>query len=152
MPVQKIREDAVKLKLKPIESTIKGKNIMVVDDSIVRGTTSKRIVKLLRDSGAKKVYFVSTFPPIVNPCFYGIDFQRREELIASGKKIGEIEKEIGADRLIYMDVEGLEQAVGTSKLCTALHYQQVSDAAKAREGTVRTEENPPGADNGEVLR
>ena len=119
MPVQKLREDAVKLKLKPIESTIKGKKVMVVDDSIVRGTTSRRIVKLLRESGAKKVYFVSTFPPIVNPCFYGIDFQRREELIASGKTVSQIEKEIGADRLVYMDVKGLEQAVGTNKLCTA---------------------------------
>ena len=146
MPVQKIREDAVKLKLKPIESTIKGKNIMVVDDSIVRGTTSKRIVKLLRDSGAKKVYFVSTFPPIVNPCFYGIDFQRREELIASGKKIGEIEKEIGADRLIYMDVEGLEQAVGTSKLCTACitnkyptplkHAKELSELRKTHQAQI----------------
>lgn len=119
MPVQKLRENAMKLKLKPIESVIKGKNIMVVDDSIVRGTTSKRIVELLRESGAKKVYFLSTFPPIRNPCYYGIDFQRKEELIANGKTIDEIEKEIGADRLIYMDVEGLQRAVGTTKMCTA---------------------------------
>lgn len=119
MPVQKIRENAMKLKLKPIESVIKGKNVMVVDDSIVRGTTSRRIVELLRESGAKKVYFLSTFPPIRNPCYYGIDFQRKEELIANGKTVDEIEKEIGADRLVYMDVEGLHEAVGTDKLCTA---------------------------------
>ena len=119
MPVQKLRENAMKLKLKPIESVIKGKNIMVVDDSIVRGTTSKRIVELLRESGAKKVYFLSTFPPIRNPCYYGIDFQRKEELIAHGRTIDEVEKEIGADKLIYMDIEGLQRAVGTDKLCTA---------------------------------
>lgn len=119
MPVQKMRDEAVKLKLKPVDVTIKGKNVMVVDDSIVRGTTSRRIVKLLRESGAKKVYFVSTFPPIISPCFYGIDFQHAEELIAAGRKIDEVEKEIGADKLIYMDVEGLEKALGTKELCTA---------------------------------
>jgi len=119
MPGQKVRENAVKLKLKPIESTIRGKDIMIVDDSIVRGTTSKRIVQLLRDSGAKSVYFVSTFPPIISPCYYGVDFQHREELIASGRTIKEIEKEIGADKLIYMDVEGLEKALETKELCTA---------------------------------
>ncbi len=119
MPVQKMRDDAVKLKLKPVDATIKGKNVMVVDDSIVRGTTSRRIVKLLRESGAKKVHFVSTFPPIISPCFYGIDFQHAEELIAAGRKIDAVEKEIGADKLIYMDVEGLEKAIGTRELCTA---------------------------------
>lgn len=119
MPVQKARENAMKLKLRPIESVIKGKNIMVVDDSIVRGTTSKRIVGLLRESGAKKVYFVSTFPPIRNPCYYGIDFQQEEELIAHGRTIKEVEKEIGADRLVYMSLEGLQKAVGTDKLCIA---------------------------------
>ncbi len=119
MPVQKVRENAVKLKLKPIEATIKGKKVMIVDDSIVRGTTSRRIVQLLRESGAKKVYFVSTFPPIVSPCYYGIDFQHKEELIAGEKSIEEVEKAIGADKLIYMDVEGLETALGTKELCTA---------------------------------
>lgn len=119
MPVQKIRENAMKLKLKPIDTVIRGKRIMVVDDSVVRGTTSRRIVELLRESGAKKVYFLSTFPPIRNPCYYGIDYQRREELIANGKTIPEIEKEIGADRLIYMDAEGLYRAVGTDKICMA---------------------------------
>lgn len=119
MPAQKARENAVRLKLKPIESTIRGKSIMLVDDSIVRGTTSRRIVRLLRDSGAEKVYFVSTFPPIVSPCYYGIDFQRREELIASDKTNEEIKNEIGADGLVYMDVDGLTEAIGTSELCTA---------------------------------
>ena len=117
MPAQKVRESAVKLKMRPIESAIKGKKILIVDDSIVRGTTSKLIVSLLRESGAEKVYFASTFPPIVSPCYYGIDFQRKEELIASKKSEDEIAKAIGADQVIYMDVEGLEKSIGTKKMC-----------------------------------
>ena len=119
MPTQRIREHAMSLKLKPIETMIRGKKIMVVDDSIVRGTTSKKIIKLLREAGAKEVYFLSTFPPIRNPCYYGIDFQHREDLIAHDKTIPQIEKEIGADRLIYMDKEGLQRAAGIQDLCMA---------------------------------
>ena len=152
MPVQKIREDAVKLKLKPIESTIKGKNVMVVDDSIVRGTTSRRIVKLLRNSGAKKVYFVSTFPPISNPCFYGIDFQRREELIASGKTIKEIEKEIGAGQAYLHGRRRPSAGSRDYSNVHGLHYERISHSGQAREGVVRTQENPQGPDNGEVLK
>lgn len=119
MPTQKIREEALKLKLKPIEAVIKGKKVMVVDDSIVRGTTSKRIVRLLRDFGAEKVYLLSTFPPIRHPCLYGIDFTNEKELIAHGRAIEEIEKEIGADKLIYMDPEALKESVGLPGLCMA---------------------------------
>ncbi len=119
MPTQKIRENALKLKLKPIESVIKGKNVMVVDDSIVRGTTSRRIVQLLRDFGAVKVYLLSTFPPIRNPCLYGIDFTAANELVAHDRTIEQIEKEIGADKLIYMEPDALKEAVGISKLCMA---------------------------------
>ncbi|MFH1182506.1 MAG: amidophosphoribosyltransferase [Candidatus Woesearchaeota archaeon] len=119
MPTQKVREAAMELKMKPIEIMIKGKNVMVVDDSIVRGTTSRRIVKLLRASGASKVYLVSTFPPIRYPCFYGIDFQHQEDLIAYKRTIKEVEKEIGADKLIYMDIDALQRAVGINGLCMA---------------------------------
>jgi len=119
MPTQKIREEALKLKLKPIEAVIKGKKVMVVDDSIVRGTTSKRIVRLLRDFGAEKVYLLSTFPPIRHPCLYGIDFTNEKELIAHDRTIEEVEKEIGADKLIYMDPEALKDAVGLPSLCMA---------------------------------
>ncbi len=119
MPSQKIRESALRLKLKPIESVIRGKKVMVVDDSIVRGTTSKRIVRLLKDFGAEKVYLLSTFPPIRNPCLYGIDFTDEKELIAHGKTIEEVEREIGADRLVYMDFEALKQIVGLNGLCMA---------------------------------
>ncbi len=119
MPSQKVRENALRLKLKPIESIIKGRNVMVVDDSIVRGTTSKRIVQLIRDFGAKKVYLVSTFPPIRNPCLYGVDFTNENELIAHGKTIEEIEKEIKADKLIYIDPEDLKKCIGLEKVCMA---------------------------------
>jgi amidophosphoribosyltransferase len=119
MPTQKVREAAMELKMKPIEIMLKGKNVMVVDDSIVRGTTSRRIVKLLRASGARKVYLVSTFPPIRYPCFYGIDFQHQEDLIAYKRKISEIEKTIGADKLIYMEMSALQRAVGIKGLCMA---------------------------------
>ncbi len=119
MPTQKIREEALKLKLKPIEAVIRGKKVMVVDDSIVRGTTSKRIVRLLRDFGAEKVYLLSTFPPIRHPCLYGIDFTNEKELIANDRTIEEVEKEIGADKLIYMEPEALKEAVGLPSLCMA---------------------------------
>lgn len=119
MPVQKKRDDSVRLKLKPVEHVIRGKNIIVVDDSIVRGTTSNKIAKLLKDCGAKKVYFVSTFPPIRHPCIYGIDFQDPKELIAGDKTIPQIEAELNVDRLIYMDEEDLVEAIGRTDLCMA---------------------------------
>jgi len=112
MATQKKREDAIKLKLKPIEYVLKGKNVIIVDDSIVRGTTSKCIIKLVRDAGANKVYYVSTFPPIRYPCFYGIDFQSSEELMAHGKTVDEVEKAIGVDKLIYSEPKFLEEAIG----------------------------------------
>ncbi|MBI2133129.1 amidophosphoribosyltransferase [Candidatus Woesearchaeota archaeon] len=119
MPSQKIRESALKVKLKPIESVIRGKNVMVVDDSIVRGTTSRRIVRLLRDFGARKVFLLSTFPPIRHPCVYGIDFTNENELIAHGKTIDDVEREIGADRLVYMDPDALGRIVGINGICMA---------------------------------
>lgn len=131
MATQKKRDDAIKLKLKPIEYVIKDKKVIVVDDSIVRGTTSKRIIRLLREAGAKEVYFVSTFPPIRHPCYYGIDFQSREELMAYDKTIPEIEKELNVDRLIYSDPEFLEEAIGVPvcKACVTGEYPtKIEDA------------------------
>jgi amidophosphoribosyltransferase len=101
------RENAVDLKLNPVVSEIKGKSIILVDDSIVRGTTSKKIVELVRRAGAKKVYFVSTCPPIRYPCFYGIDFPSKTELIAHGKTEEQIAAQLGADGVIYQDFAGL---------------------------------------------
>ena len=116
---QEKRQKAVNLKLSPVRSEIKGKRIVLVDDSIVRGTTSKKIIELVRSAGASQVIFVSTCPPIEHPCFYGIDFPDQEELIAYGRTLPEIEKELGADAVIYQDHEGLRSAVGQKNPCMA---------------------------------
>jgi len=119
MASQARRENGVRLKLNPVQSEIKGKNILLVDDSIVRGTTSKKIVKLLKDNGAKKVFFLSTCPPIISPCFYGIDMPSKKELIASRLSVEEIRKEINVDFLLYNSIDSLKNALGISDLCLA---------------------------------
>jgi len=119
MASQAKRENGVRLKLNPVESELKGKNILLVDDSIVRGTTSKKIIKLVKDNGAKKVYFASTCPPIISPCFYGVDMPSKKELIASKKSIKEIQEYIGADLLIYNSLDSLKKALGKTDLCMA---------------------------------
>lgn len=122
---QEKREKAVDLKLNPVVSELKGKNILLVDDSIVRGTTSKKIVDLVRRAGAKKVYFVSTCPPIRYPCFYGIDFPDQQELIAAGRSESQIAAMLGADGVVYQDIPGLLESLaetGTGQVktpCTA---------------------------------
>ncbi|MEO5971436.1 MAG: amidophosphoribosyltransferase [Bdellovibrionia bacterium] len=108
---QEKRQKAVNLKLSPVRSEIEGKRVLLVDDSIVRGTTSRKIIELVRSAGASKVYFVSTCPPIQNPCYYGIDFPVESELIASGRDLASIEKELSADGVIYQDLEGLERSI-----------------------------------------
>ncbi|MEM3400300.1 MAG: amidophosphoribosyltransferase [Candidatus Micrarchaeia archaeon] len=121
MPYQKNRESSVKLKLNPVKAVLKGKEVVVIDDSIVRGTTMKKIAKLLRDAGAKKIHLLITCPPIIAPCYMGIDFPSYEELIASGKTIEEIRKTIGVDTLNYMTIEGLVKSIGIDRknLCMA---------------------------------
>lgn len=120
MSSMKERENAVRLKLNVVYSEIKGKNIIVVDDSIVRGTTSKKIIKLLKTTGADKVYFVSTCPPIKYPCFYGIDFPTSEELVAYRKNINGIKKAVGADMLFYQDLDSLKNVLGNNICCACL--------------------------------
>lgn len=107
MPGQKMREKSVRQKLNPIDLEFKGKNVLLVDDSIVRGTTSEQIIQMARDSGAKKVYFASASPAVKYPNVYGIDMPSATELIAHGRTVPEIEKAIGADWLIYQDLEDL---------------------------------------------
>jgi len=121
MPKQKLREKGVDLKLAPIKSEIKGKRIILVDDSIVRGTTIRKIVKLLKDAGAKEVHVRISCPPITSPCFYGIDFPTKQELIAANKSVEEIRKIIKADSLKYQTIENLVKAIGIKKenLCLA---------------------------------
>jgi amidophosphoribosyltransferase len=107
MPGQSVRKKSVRQKLNAIAMEFKGKNVMLVDDSIVRGTTSREIVQMARESGARRVFFASAAPPVRFPNVYGIDMPTREELIANGRSTEEIAYEIGADELIYQDIEAL---------------------------------------------
>lgn len=111
MPGQATRRKSVRQKLNAIAQEFRGKNVMLVDDSIVRGTTSKEIIQMAREAGAKKVYFASASPPVRYPNVYGIDMPTRNELIASFRSDEEIRREIGADALIYQDLEALKAAV-----------------------------------------
>ena len=130
MANQERREDAMKLKLNPIIKEVRGKRIALVDDSLVRGTTSKKIIKMLRDAGAKEVHFLLTCPPLKSPCFYGIDMSTTKELAAANMSVEQIRKAIGADSLTYQTIEGLKRAIGVP-LCTAcLDYSYPTDIPK----------------------
>jgi len=111
MPGQAVRSRSVRQKLNPISMEFSGKNVLLVDDSIVRGTTSREIVQMARDSGARKVFFASAAPPVRFPNVYGIDMPTRAELIAAHRSEEEVAREIGADALIYQDLDALKDAV-----------------------------------------
>ena len=111
MPGQALRKKSVRQKLNAIGMEFKGKNVLLVDDSIVRGTTSREIVQMAREAGARQVFFASAAPPVRFPNVYGIDMPSRHELIATGRSDEEICREIGADRLVYQDLEDLKAAV-----------------------------------------
>lgn len=111
MPGQAERTQSVRRKLNAIDLEFRGKNVLLVDDSIVRGTTSRQIIKLAREAGADKVYFASAAPPVRFPNVYGIDMPAASELIANGRSVEEIQEIIGADRLIYQDLHGLIRSV-----------------------------------------
>ena len=113
MPGQGVRKKSVRQKLNVIASEFKGRNVLLVDDSIVRGTTSKEIVQMARDAGARKVYLASAAPPVRFPNVYGIDMPTPHELVAHDRTIDEIRDIIGCDALIYQDVEGMKQAIGS---------------------------------------
>ncbi len=116
MPGQQQRKKSVRQKLNPVELEFKDKNVLLVDDSIVRGTTCNEIIQMARDAGAKKVYFASAAPMVKYPNVYGIDMPAKAELIASGRTVEQIEDIIGADRLIFQDLEDLKNAVRTTKV------------------------------------
>ena len=111
-PSQALREQGVKMKLSPVRGVVEGKRVIMVDDSIVRGTTSRRIVRMLKEAGAKEVHVVISSPPIKNPCFYGIDTSSPDELIASQLSVEEIRVKIEADSLTFLSPEGLVEAIG----------------------------------------
>jgi amidophosphoribosyltransferase len=111
MPGQGVRKKSVRQKLNVIASEFKGRNVLLVDDSIVRGTTSREIVQMARDAGARKVYLASAAPPVRFPNVYGIDMPTKDELVAHGRSIEEVRELIGCDALIYQDVEGMKRAV-----------------------------------------
>ena len=117
MPSQEKRIENVRLKLNPVRSIVKGKRVVLIDDSIVRGTTLREIVSLVRSAGAKEVHVRITCPPIRGPCFYGVDMKSYEELVAHGKKVEEIASFLGVDSLGYLSMDGLRKAIGV-KLCT----------------------------------
>jgi amidophosphoribosyltransferase len=114
MPTQDERERAVRLKLNPIRSTVEGKSVTIIDDSIVRGTTSTQLVELLYEAGAEAVHVRIGAPPIVAPCYLGIDMASRDELIAADQSVEEISEEIGADSLAYLPVDAVSTALGKS--------------------------------------
>jgi amidophosphoribosyltransferase len=120
-PSQTIRQLGIRLKLNPLREVIEGKRIVVVDDSIVRGNTQRAIVKMLREAGAAEVHVRISSPPVQWPCFYGIDFASKAELIANGLTVDEIRRSIGADSLAYVELDELISATGIAKdrLCRA---------------------------------
>ena len=113
MPGQGVRKKSVRQKLNVIGSEFKGRNVLLVDDSIVRGTTSREIVQMARDAGANKVYLASAAPPVRFPNVYGIDMPTPDELVAHGRTVEEIRETIGCDALIYQDVEGMRRAISS---------------------------------------
>ena len=121
MPEQKLREFSVKLKVNAVRRNVEGKKVVLVDDSIVRGTTSRKIVEMVRKAGAKEVHFRVGSPPIIAPCYFGIDMSTREELIASSRDVEEIRRVLNADTLAYLSLGGLLKAVGFDRkeLCLA---------------------------------
>ena len=121
LPDQKLREQAVSMKMNAIKSTVNGKRILIVDDSIVRGTTLKKLINVLRDAGAKEVHVRIGSPPIIAPCYYGVDMKSRDQFIATKYSVEEVRKIIGADSLAYISIEGMVKALGfpADDLCLA---------------------------------
>ena len=121
LPDQKLREQAVSMKMNAIRSTVNGKRILIVDDSIVRGTTLKKLINVLRDAGAKEVHVRIGSPPIIAPCYYGVDMKSRDQFIATKYSVDEIREIIGADSLAYISLDGMVKALGfpAEDLCLA---------------------------------
>lgn len=134
MPRDEKRIEWVRYKLNPVRCEIENRRVLLVDDSIVRGATSKAIISLVREANPAKVYFASSCPPLRYPCYYGIDMQTRQEFISSKKSIPEIQAEIGADELVYQTMEGMLRAMGnTASYCTACFNGDYPTPIEAKE-------------------
>jgi amidophosphoribosyltransferase len=122
-PQQSIRDFGVKVKLNPVRSIIEGKRIVLIDDSIVRGTTSRKIVRLVKDAGAQEVHVRISCPPTISPCFYGVDTPSRQDLIGATHTVEQIREFIEADSLAYLSLNGLRAAVGDQQnaYCTSCY-------------------------------
>jgi len=117
-PRQSVRDFGVKLKLNPVRSLLQGNRVILIDDSIVRGTTSRKIVRMIRNAGATAVHMRISCPPTISPCFYGVDTPNKKQLIAANKSIDEIREYIGADSLAYLSLAGLKTACGEGEMTT----------------------------------
>ena len=136
MPTQEEREIAVRLKLNPLRHELEGKSVVVIDDSIVRGTTSESLVRILKAAGAKEVHMLIGCPPVIAPCFYGVALATKEELIAANLEIDDIRKQLGAETLGYISIESLIEAIGIDgdNLCLGcINEQPLMDAAEEDE-------------------
>jgi amidophosphoribosyltransferase len=147
-PKQSIRNFGVKVKLNPVRSVVGGRRVVLVDDSIVRGTTSKKLVKLLKSAGATEVHMRISSPPTTNPCHYGIDTPRRKELIAATREIEEIQAFIEADSLGYLSLDGMLQAFGKGEgeacaACFSGRYPVPFATAQEQQPLFGEEEVPP---------
>jgi amidophosphoribosyltransferase len=114
-PGQELRRHGLRLKFNPLPEVVQGKRLIVVDDSIVRGNTTRQIVQMLREAGAAQIHLRISAPPIKHPCHYGIDMSTREEMVAHGRTIEEVAAELGADSLHYLSLEGVYEAIGGSR-------------------------------------
>ncbi len=161
MPDQKERKRSIRFKLNPLPLELKGKNVLLVDDSIVRGNTSKKIIEMVRNAGAKKVYFASCAPPLVSPCVYGVDMPTRKDFVAYNLEIETIAKIIGADKVFYQDLKHLEKAahIGNKDItdfcgaCFSGKYptQDVNEEILQDAEEIRRKAHPSPEDSGEPL-
>jgi len=142
-PQSQIRHFGVKIKLNPVRDLIEGKRVVLIDDSIVRGTTSKKIVKMMRDAGATEVHMRISGPPTIAPCYYGVDTPTREELIAAQNSVEDTRRYLDADSLGYLSIQGLLEAVGDpddTKFCTACYTGDYPTQIDSRDQTYRERE------------
>lgn len=143
-PDQALREHGIRLKFNPVEEVIAGQRVIVVDDSIVRGTTTRKLVGMLRDAGAREVHVRVSSPPIVSPCYYGIDMAEERELIAAGRSVAEVCELIGADSLAYLSLDGLQKSTERPedhfcRACLTREYPTEIPAAMRSGGRFRFE-------------